>query len=113
MSLKDPRPHWESCEGLQHDRAWRLAAALIRFDFNYGDMVWWLGDEYTNEHRDWTEVSDALDSVRSVEPLHQAIRLLITIKLSAFVPRESLLLEITVVLSNQFEQETRTITIPT
>ena len=40
--------------------------ALARFDFNFGDLIRWLEGEYTNAHRDWAEVSDALNAVHSI-----------------------------------------------
>ena len=66
--LRDPRPPPETFTGLQRDRAWRVAVALIRFDMNFGDLVRWLEGEYTNAHRDWTKVSDALTAVRDIDP---------------------------------------------
>lgn len=66
--LRDPCPDPASFTGLQHDRAWRLAVALLRFDFDYGDLIRWLEGEYTNAHRDWTTVSDTINAIRSIEP---------------------------------------------
>eukprot|EP00980_Cylindrotheca_fusiformis_P003813 scaffold843_cov88-Cylindrotheca_fusiformis.AAC.2 len=40
-------------EGLSMSRAVLHSAALLRFDFDYGDFVRWMGGEYTNESRDW------------------------------------------------------------
>jgi hypothetical protein len=31
------------------------SSALLRFDFNYGDFVRWLGGKYKNRNRDWTK----------------------------------------------------------
>jgi len=45
-----------------------MAVALIHFDFNYGDLIRWLEGEYTNAHRDWSVVSDAMNAVRSIDP---------------------------------------------
>jgi len=67
-ALRDPRPPPDTFPGLQHHRAWQMAAALIRFDFNYGDLIRWLEGEYTNAHRDWSTVSDAMNAVRSIDP---------------------------------------------
>jgi len=66
--LRDPRPPPSDFQGLQHDRAWRMAVLLIRFDFSVGDSVRWMEGEYTNKHRDWTTFSDAINAVRSIEP---------------------------------------------
>ena len=30
-----------------------MGAALLSFDFDYGDLVRWLEGEYTNQTRDW------------------------------------------------------------
>jgi hypothetical protein len=42
-----------------------MAAALLRFNFNYGDFVRWLGGEYTGAQQDWDATFDIVDSVRS------------------------------------------------
>jgi hypothetical protein len=46
-----------------------MACALLRFDFHHGDLIRWLGGEYTNEFRDWEAVFDAVDIVRDCPPL--------------------------------------------
>ena len=38
-----------------------MGAALLSFDFDYGDLVRWLGGEYTNQHRDWDTFQRYLD----------------------------------------------------
>jgi hypothetical protein len=45
-------------------RARFMGAALLSFDFDYGDLVRWLSGEYTNAHRDWDELSGIIDEVR-------------------------------------------------
>ncbi len=55
-------------KGLTHDWAWCVAVMLICFNFNYGDLIRWLGGEYTNKHRDWTTVSNATNSVHDIRP---------------------------------------------
>ena len=45
-----------------------MAAALIRFNFNYGDLIRWLEGEYTNAHRDWSAVAAAIEDVRGLSP---------------------------------------------
>lgn len=37
-------------------RARAYGAALLRFDFLYGDFLRWLSGEYTNRHRDWQAI---------------------------------------------------------
>jgi len=68
VDLRDEWPPPASFEGLQHHWAWKMAVALCRFDFNYGDLIRWLEGEYTNAHRDWSEVSDAMNVVSSIQP---------------------------------------------
>eukprot|EP00980_Cylindrotheca_fusiformis_P008874 scaffold1899_cov112-Cylindrotheca_fusiformis.AAC.1 len=47
-------PHPAVSEGLSMSRAVLHSAALLRFDFDYGDFIRWMGGEYTNQYRDWT-----------------------------------------------------------
>ena len=67
-SLHEQRPPPSPDIGLQHDRAWRMAVALTRFNFHYGDLIRWLDGEYTNSHRDWSTVTDTIEAVRDIEP---------------------------------------------
>jgi len=57
-----------------------MAVALIHFVFNYGDLIRWLKGEYTNAHRDWSTVSDAMNAVWSINP-QKGTRALILITL--------------------------------
>jgi hypothetical protein len=65
----------ESIASLKHQRlppgkpkkldpvlAHRYGAALLRFNFVYGDMIRWLGGEYTNRHRDWQQIFNDIES---------------------------------------------------
>ena len=38
-----------------------MGAALLAFDFDYGDLVRWLEGEYTNRDRDWPELHRHMD----------------------------------------------------
>jgi hypothetical protein len=49
---------------IDHSRSWLIAVALLRFDFDYGDLVRWLGGEYTNAHRDWADAFQQVGAVR-------------------------------------------------
>jgi len=49
--------HFQGC-------AYRMAVALLRFNFNYGNFIRWLGGEYTGAHQDWDARFDIVDSVR-------------------------------------------------
>jgi hypothetical protein len=40
----------------------QYGAALLRFNFVYGDLIRWLGGEYTNRHRNWATVFTTIDS---------------------------------------------------
>ena len=53
FALRQPRPPSSSQPGLSPHRAWLMGVALLRLDFRYGDLIRWLGGEYTNQHRDW------------------------------------------------------------
>jgi hypothetical protein len=46
------------------DRALLYASAILRFHFNYGDFIRWLGGEYTNRHRDWDDTFDTIQQRR-------------------------------------------------
>ena len=46
LSLQASRPSSDATP-ICKDRAYRMAAALLRFNFNYGDFVRWLGGKYT------------------------------------------------------------------
>lgn len=66
LRLPRPAPTGEPIDAL---RSQLLACALLRFDFHHGDLIRWLGGEYTNQSRDWPAVFDALDVVRDCPPL--------------------------------------------
>jgi hypothetical protein len=52
-ALRAPRKPPELEPPLDPFRARFMGAALLSFDFDYGDLVRWLEGEYTNKHRDW------------------------------------------------------------
>jgi len=52
-ALQAPRPPPEEVPPLCPFRARFMGAALLSFDFDYGDLVRWLEGEYTNQTRDW------------------------------------------------------------
>ncbi|GKY95478.1 hypothetical protein MPSEU_000509400 [Mayamaea pseudoterrestris] len=41
-----------------------MGAALLRCDFNYGDLVRWLGGEYTQQNQDCSLLKDVIATVR-------------------------------------------------
>ena len=45
-------------------RAHFMGAALMSFNFDYGDLVRWLDGEYTNAHRDWSELSEIIEEIK-------------------------------------------------
>lgn len=54
--LRHIRPAPTKLQSLDPVRARAYGAALLRFDFIYGDFVRWLSGEYTNRHRDWQAI---------------------------------------------------------
>jgi hypothetical protein len=52
---------------LTSEQAWKTAVALLHFDFHYGDLIWWIGGEYTNAHCNWSIVSAAINAVWDIE----------------------------------------------
>jgi hypothetical protein len=67
-TLKHPRLPPGSPDKLPMDRALLHASALLRFHFQYGDLVRWLGGEYTNRARNWDDTFDTLTSSRKRQP---------------------------------------------
>jgi hypothetical protein len=45
-------------------QSWLMGVTLMWFDFEYGDLICWLGDEYTNAFHDWEEVFQTVDTVQ-------------------------------------------------
>jgi hypothetical protein len=68
LPLRLPHPPIGIKKGLMHERARQAAVALLCFDFHYGDLLHWMEGEYTNAHRDWSTVSDAINAVHDIEP---------------------------------------------
>jgi hypothetical protein len=50
------------------DRALLYASSLLRFNFNYGDFLRWLGSEYINRHRNWDTTFDTMQDSRCRDP---------------------------------------------
>eukprot|EP00980_Cylindrotheca_fusiformis_P016485 scaffold4912_cov113-Cylindrotheca_fusiformis.AAC.2 len=61
-SLRLPRADVAG-ERMSSVRASMHSMALLRFDFDYGDFIRWMGGEYTNQHRDWNAEWDHLLSL--------------------------------------------------
>ena len=66
--LRVSRPPPSKPKRLPMDRALLYASALLRFHFNYGDFIRWLGGEYTNRHRDWDATFDTIQQRRERPP---------------------------------------------
>ncbi len=47
---------------LPKDRSLLYGCALLRFDFYYGDFLCWLGGEYTNRSKNWTQMFQTMIS---------------------------------------------------
>ena len=45
-----------------------MGCALMRFNFNYGDLIRWLGGPYTDAHRKWSDTFSTVDSLRHHPP---------------------------------------------
>jgi len=45
-----------------------MAAALLRFNFNYGDLIRWLKGPYTYHHRDWSALQGCIKIVENIPP---------------------------------------------
>ncbi len=67
-TLKHARPPPGNPTTLPMDRALLYASALLRFHFNYGDFVRWLGGEYTNRNRYWDDTFTTLQEARVRQP---------------------------------------------
>lgn len=65
--LRRPRPP-PSGKPIDLSRTWKMGAALLAFNFVYGDLIRWLGGEYTYEHRDWPTMLETLERVRTIQP---------------------------------------------
>ena len=59
--LRSLRPPPGKPTHLNPKQAHLYGAALMRFNFVYGDFVRWLSGEYTNRHRDWEKVFNQFD----------------------------------------------------
>ena len=66
--LLEPRPAPAPDEPTDKTRVARMAAALLRFNFNYGNLIRWLKGPYTYNHRDWTALQDCIKIVENVPP---------------------------------------------
>jgi hypothetical protein len=64
--LRLPRDHPNHAALSVHARSKLLGQALIALDFNYGDLIRWLGGEYTAAHRDWDSTFAALENLRDL-----------------------------------------------
>jgi hypothetical protein len=62
-TLRDDCPPVDG-SAIDKQRGWLMGVALLRFDFLYGNLVRWLGGEYTNAFHDWEEAFKIVDSVR-------------------------------------------------
>ena len=68
-ALQQPRPMPAPTPVICRERSWLLGAALLSFDFIHGDVIRWLGGEYTHAHRDWDEFDRTVDLARQHQPL--------------------------------------------
>ena len=66
--LLDARPP-PAGEPFDRTRSLLLACALLRFRFNYADLVRWLGGDYAPAPRDWAALRHRLKAVDAYPPL--------------------------------------------
>jgi hypothetical protein len=62
--LCHPRPPPDQVTGLCPHRTIQMGAAQLLFDFDYGDMVQWLGGEYMIQGRNWEAMSNLFETLR-------------------------------------------------
>jgi len=41
-----------------------MGAPLISFNLDHGDLVRWLDGEYTNDHRNWSDLGESIEGVK-------------------------------------------------
>lgn len=63
--LRDARPQ-PTGRPIDRERVWLMGCALLRFHFNYGDMIRWIGGEYTNAHRNWQATFEKVEEIKSL-----------------------------------------------
>ena len=64
-ALKAPRLAPDLEPPLCPFRARFMGAALISFNLDYGDLVRWLDGEYTNDHRNWSDLGAQIEEVKT------------------------------------------------
>ena len=62
--LQQPRPAPTANCSYDTKYSHAMACALLRFNFNYPDLLRWLGGHYTNQHRDWDKVFSTLAAAK-------------------------------------------------
>ena len=65
--LRLPRPP-PNDRPISDARAHATASLLIRFDFNYGDVIRYKEGPYCNSHRNWDETFLAVEAVATTQP---------------------------------------------
>ena len=63
-ALQAPRLHPDIEPKLCPWRSRFMGAALLSFNFDYGDLIRWLQGEYTNAHRNWDDLSEDIEQVK-------------------------------------------------
>jgi hypothetical protein len=62
-SLRATRPAANN-DPINKQQSWHMGVALLCFNFDHGDLIRWLGGEYTNAFCDWETAFDIVDTVR-------------------------------------------------
>ena len=65
--LKNQRPA-PSDRPIDEARTHAMAVALFRADFDYPNLIRWLGGPYTNAHRDWDETFELIEAIQGTQP---------------------------------------------
>jgi hypothetical protein len=63
-----PPQTWQTHQRITHGPVALVHKLLLRFHFNYGDFVRWLGGEYTNRSQNWDETFATLWTARQRQP---------------------------------------------
>jgi len=66
--LLEPCPAPAPDKPTDKTRLAHMAAALLRFNFNYGDLIRWLKGPYTYNHRNWTALQDCIKVIEQLPP---------------------------------------------
>ena len=77
-AASQPLAHWDylhsmgpisaAASDISHRRAYDLASALLLMDFHVGDLIRWLGGDYTHDHIPIEPIEEAVAAISNVPP---------------------------------------------